>query len=156
MTFLRCVENKAELFPYLSNVVVEEIQDKVVVSAVNENVVTNEAGLEILPLTPCNMEEANERIFVHVKHASRAYVRIMIKTVGSNIVVIAVANFHQLVPLNELWIEFGAGKLWRFIPIHQVARSLGPDKSLAFLFFHAFSGCYTTSSLSGKGKKSFF
>lgn len=44
----------------------------------------------------------------------------------------------------------------KFIPIHEVARSLGPDKAYALPFFHAFSGCDTTSSMSGKGKKAFF
>ena len=104
----------------------------------------------------CNIEKAYETIFVHVKHASREHVCIKIKTVDSDVVVIAIANFYQLVPLNELLVEFGTGKPVRFISIHQIARSLGPDKSLRFLFIHAFSGCVTTSSLSGKGKKSFF
>ena len=63
MTFLRRSGNKTS-----------EIKDKVVVSAVNENVVANEAGLEISSLMPCNMGEADERIFVHVKHASREHV----------------------------------------------------------------------------------
>ena len=67
ITFLRCSENKAELFPYLSNVVGKEIQDKVVVSTVNENVVTNGAVLEISSLMQCNIEEADERIFVQEK-----------------------------------------------------------------------------------------
>ena len=107
MTFLRCSESKAELFPYLSNVFVKEIQDEVLVSIVNENVVTNGAGLEILPSMPCNMEEADGRIFVHVKHASRERTRIMITTVDSDVFVVAIANFHQLVRLNEFWIEFG-------------------------------------------------
>ena len=44
----------------------------------------------------------------------------------------------------------------RFIPIHQIVRTFWPDQSLDFLFFHAFSGCDTTSSLSGKDRKSFF
>ena len=144
MTFLRCSKNKAELLSYLSNAVVKEIQDKDIVSTVNENVVTNGTGLEILSLMPCNMEEADERIFVHVKHISRKHARIMIKAVDSDVVVIAITNFHQLVPLNELWIEFGTGKLLRFIPIHQIARILVPDKYLAFSFFHAFSGCDAT------------
>ena len=56
----------------------------------------------------------------------------------------------------EFWIKFGAGKSLKFIPIHQIARSLEPDKSLTFLFFYAFSGCDTASSLSGKDKKRFF
>ena len=50
MTFLRCGKNKAELFPYLSTVVVKETKDKVVVSTLNENVVINGAGLEISSL----------------------------------------------------------------------------------------------------------
>ena len=76
MTFLRCGKNKAELFPYLS---LKETKNKVVVSTVNENVVTNGAGLEISSLMSCSMEEADERIFVHVKHTSREHTRIMIK-----------------------------------------------------------------------------
>ena len=50
MTFLRCSKKKAELFPYLLNAVVKEMQDKVVVSTVIKNVVTNWAGFEILSL----------------------------------------------------------------------------------------------------------
>ena len=94
------------------------------------------------------MEEADERIFVEAKDASREHNRIMIKTIDSDVAVIAIANFHQLVPLTELWIEFGAAKSFRFI----IARGLGPDQSVAFLFFHAFSGCDTTSSLLKKDK----
>ena len=59
ITFLRCGENKAELFPYLSKVVVKEMQDKVVVSTENENVVINEAVIEIWSLMSCNMDEAD-------------------------------------------------------------------------------------------------
>ena len=92
-----------------------------VVSIVNENVVINGDGLEISFLMPSNMKETDERISVHVKHASREHTRIMIKTVSSNVVVIAIASCRQLVPLNELSIEFGVRKLLRFIPIYQIA-----------------------------------
>ena len=63
-----------------------------VVSPVNENVVTNGAGLEISSLIPWNMEEADETIFVYVKHASREHTRILTQTVDSDVIVIAVAN----------------------------------------------------------------
>ena len=56
-TFLRCSENKAELFPFLSNIVVEKINHKVVISTVNENVVSNVAGFEMSELMPCNMDK---------------------------------------------------------------------------------------------------
>ena len=81
------------------------------------------------------MEEVDERIFVHVKHASREHAHIMIKPGDSNIVIIVIANINQLKQLNELWIEFGAGKSLRFISIHQIDmnRTLGPDKFLLFI-----------------------
>ena len=133
ITSLRSCDKEAELLPYLSNIVVKEIQDKAVVwhyhfvlyflynyvnetvviwyskwDTVNETVITNGAGLGISYLIPCNMEEADETIFVHVKHASREHARILIKTVDSDVVVKAIAKFHQLISLNELWIRFGA------------------------------------------------
>ena len=40
-----------------------------VVSTVNENVVINGAGLEISSLMTCNMDDADEMIFVLVRHA---------------------------------------------------------------------------------------
>ena len=38
-----------------------------VVSAVNENVVTNGIGLEISSLMQCIIEEADQKVFVHVE-----------------------------------------------------------------------------------------
>ena len=67
---------------------------------VNENVVTNRAALEISSLMSCK----DERIFVHVKHASREHAHIMINTVDRDVVVTVTVNCHPLVPLNELWI----------------------------------------------------
>ena len=39
---------------------------------------------------------------------------------------------------------------------HQVASDIGLVKCHALLFFHAFSGCDTTSGFAGKGKKTFY
>ena len=69
----------------------------------------------------------------------------------SDVIVIGIAVFFKF-QIEELWIEFGAGKSLNFIPIHEVAWSLGPDKAYALPFFHAFSGCDTTFSMSGKRK----
>ena len=46
------------------------------------------------------MEEADERIFVHVNHVSTEHACIMIKAADSDVFVIAIANFHQLVQEN--------------------------------------------------------
>ena len=71
-------------------------------STVNENVVSNGVSLEKSSLMSCNIEEAHERIFAQVKHASKEHARIIIKAIDSDAVIIAIANFHQLVLLNEL------------------------------------------------------
>ena len=60
----------------------------------------------------------------------------------------------QRIPQKEVWLAFGMGKLFRYYPIHEIARSLGPQKSLALPVFHAFTGCDTVSFFAGKSKKS--
>lgn len=54
--------------------------------------------------------------------------------------------------VDALWVTFGKGKDLRWIPIHDIVRSLGP-RSKALPFFHAFTGCDTMSAFVGKGKK---
>ena len=95
-------------------------------------------------------------MFVHVQHAAEHCPRILVKTVDSDVVVIALSAFHRIRGLQELWLEFGVGKHLKYIPIHEIATSLGPQMSTAYLFFHSFSGCDTTSSIQGKGKASFY
>ena len=54
--------------------------------------------------------------------------------------------------VDHLWMTFGKGKDLRWIPIHDIVRSLGP-RSKALPFFHAFTGCDAVSAFVGKGKK---
>ena len=53
----------------------------------------------------------------------------------------------------ELWIGFGTGKAFQHIPVHEITQTLGPEKSLSCPLFHSFTGCDTTSSFLGIGKK---
>ena len=48
-------------------------------------------------------------------------------------------------------MAFGTAK---YIPIHEIAVSLGPQKSQALPIFHAYTGCDTVSSFSTRSKKS--
>ena len=41
----------------------------------------------------------------------------------------------------------------RYIPAHAIAQSLGQSKAMALPAFHALTGCDTTSTFFGKGKK---
>ena len=69
-------------------------------------------------------------------------------------VVLAVAYFKDLENIGNLWIAFGTGKDFRYIPVHELARSIGPDMANGLPFNHALSDCDTTSQFANHGKKS--
>ena len=72
-------------------------------------------------LAPCSHEEADSPIMVHVAHAANTQNNILIRTVDSDVVVLAVYAFAQLTSsLNELWVAFGTGKHYRLIPAHKI------------------------------------
>ena len=95
---------------------------------------------------------------MHAKHmAETGHRKITIKTVDTDVTIIAIAVFHVLL-LEELWIEFGAGENRRWFPIHEYACSLGEQICSGILFWYAFTGCDTTgkdiTSFAGRGKTS--
>ena len=129
-------------------------QDKLMVSTVGEGVASNSAEMEYHHLAPCTQEEADSRILLHVADMARTgKKKVRVRTVDSDVVVICIAWFHKIPGLEELWVEFGRGKQYRYIPVHQIAKSLGADKSKALLGFHAFTGCDSVSAFYDIGKK---
>lgn len=59
---------------------------------------------------------------------------------------------YLMTEADEIWIE--TGKHVRYIPINDIAQSLGPLKSTILQIFFAFTVCdNTVSSFSGRGKK---
>ena len=108
---------------------------------------------DVSALQPCNHAEADMRIILHLAHASsQGHDKAFVRTVDSDIVVLAIAFYEQL-GLSELWIGFGSGKSDRDIPVHSIHAQLGPSKSLALPLVRDLTGCDTTSQLLGCGKK---
>ena len=127
----------------------ETEDDKTIYSMVDDQVVCSSSGTITSALAPCSQEEADSRIFVHVKDmAQNRHAKVMICTVDTDVVVIAVAKFLQI-GLQELWVA-----RCRCIAVHQIVSSIGAEKSQALVFFHAFTGCDTVSFFSNRGKKS--
>ena len=154
--FLRNDNNKDELFQFLANeCVANDTENKVIVSTLNESVVSSSPELQTERLQPCTQEEADSRILLHVQDAVLSgFKTVMIRTVDTDVVVLAVASFGDICNLQELWIAFGTGKDFRYIPIHEIVSSIGPQKARGLLFFHAFTGCDTTAYFANYGKKS--
>ena len=154
-SFLRNEDNKTELFSYLARQAMTIHSEKQVVSTIGENVVfLQEQNNQML--SPCNQEEADGRIFLHVADAiSNGFRKVLIRTTDTDVVVLAISVVQQ-VDVEELWIWFGVGKHQRFIPAHEIARNLGPLKSKCLTFFHAYTGCDNVSFFRGIGKKTTF
>jgi len=57
-------------------------------------------------------------------------------------------------PLADIWISFDVVKSYRYLSINAICITFVESKSRALPIFHALTGCDTTSSFKGKGKKS--
>jgi hypothetical protein len=69
------------------------------------------------------------------------------------VLVLCVSHNFSIPNIKELWVAFGTGQRYRLIPAHLIAEQLGHIKSTALPGFHAFTGCDTVSSFSGRGKR---
>ena len=103
-------------------------------------------------ISPCSHEEADTKLLLHAFDAEKeGYRKVMLRTVDTDVVVLAVAFFSRL-DLGELLIAFGAGNAFCYIAIHEIASSLGQENCEALLFFQALTGCDQTSAFSCRGK----
>ncbi|KAG1679198.1 putative RNA polymerase II subunit B1 CTD phosphatase RPAP2 [Nymphon striatum] len=108
--FLRVDTNKTQLLNFLSEALLLWFNLKDM-----QLVVTDEEEVCLKPplssLAPCTQEEADSRMLLYVSHSARhGHNKIMIRTVDTDVVVLAVSVVQHLQPEKELWIAFGTGK----------------------------------------------
>ncbi len=154
--FLRVDSNKTELFRFLSHALLMsfDFEDKQLVITDGESVLSKPPLQDTTSLAPCNHEEADIRMLLHVAHAAHHNDnKILIRTVDTAVVVLAVSVVQCLEPVTELWLAFGTGKSFRYLAAHTIAHGLGPNKARALPMLHSLSGCDTVSSFVGHGKK---
>ena len=83
-------------------------------------------------------QQNDTRMMVHVTHAAQhSHHKLLIRTVDTDVVVLAVMVAQRLLDEDELWIAFGTGKALRYLPAHEMSASLGPEKAHALPIFHA-------------------
>ena len=68
--FLRNDDNKTVLFLLISKSLVSSIKpdEAVIFATANENAITNSSSLAMTDVSPCNHEEADTCMFLHLKH----------------------------------------------------------------------------------------
>ena len=76
----------------------------------------------------------------------------MIFTVDTNVVVIATLVISEL-SLLEVWIKFGKTANRKYLPIHGIVKSLGPERAACLTLFCSLTGCDEVSFFSSCGKK---
>ena len=88
-------------------------------------------------LQPCNHEEADTRIFVHVNDAITQdnFRSVLIRSVDTDVVVLAVNAAYRF--NVEIFVAFGTGNSFRCIEAHQLAQKLGPRNVLLYCCFAA-------------------
>ncbi|MGH0161437.1 UNVERIFIED_CONTAM: hypothetical protein FKN15_064025 [Acipenser sinensis] len=141
---------------------VNEIKEHVIQIKVDDNVFLSTDGQDVLcvpaceklsQLSPCSHEEADTRIILHfVDAANKGHKRLRTVDTDAVVVVLAIAEYHQL-SVNELWIAFGTGNKFMYLPAHQYVSALGPRRSATLPFFLAITGCDTMSGFAVRGKK---
>ena len=105
-------------------------------------------------MSDCNHEEADTRMLVHLEHSLVSGA----KTIGVNsqdtdVLIIILGFFHQLQArynFNDIVIDFG---LTNRYSVSTIAEKLGAVVCQALPFFHALTGCDTTSAFKNIGKK---
>ena len=154
--FLRVDDNKRELFKFLAGHIASLETDKLVVTTYGKEVRCT-AARDTNNLSPCSQEEADTRMILHLVDAvEEGYHKIVIRTVDTDVLVLATAAYYNLQTDEstlELWVAFGTGTHLRYIAAHEIAMALGKERSFALPFFHAFTGCDTVSCFGGRGKK---
>ena len=111
-------------------------------------------------------EEADTRIILHALNMNNQFKdknvmgRIVIKSLDTDVLVLLVHYFSRMSNTRELWFQTGTitalkdGR--RYIPVHDLCKSLSAVLCRMLPAAHALTGCDTTSVMFGIGKKSVY
>ena len=100
--FLRVTENLRELINIIASHVQQYTRENKTMSATNGDVVVS-SNLNIEYISPCSHEEADYRMLLHVSDMTRNNItKIRIRTIDTDVPVIATAHFNDIPGLEEL------------------------------------------------------
>lgn len=134
--FLRDSSNKEELFRFLNSraLSAQYASGKQLYVTQGSAILTNTS--RNLNDLDCNHEEADTRLMVHVSDAvAEGHTKILLRSVDTDVVVLAVSTIPKLPQLEELWVHIGTGKNHQFVSCHGIAATLG---TVNHIIFHQF------------------
>ena len=155
MQFLRDAENKKELLSFLSNQVRNHGCPKEIIMTYGQSTISSSPASPVFQ--DCNHEEADTRVMVHIFHAAQhGHRKFYVRTVDTDILIILLGQMYFITnrfPDIQIFIAFGVGRAYQLLNVTTIYENLGTDTCRALLFFHALTGCDSTSAFHGRGKK---
>lgn len=164
--FMSNPKNKKNLAKFLSSNLAEVLKEKLQPSQQvllaggftdgKETLWISSGSSHHVPTLYSDHEEADTRLLLHAKHASNSHQRVIIHSPDTDVAVLCLNQYRSIQEsqYNELWLKTGVSDKARFIPIHILYTNLHPLLLQCLPAFHAITGCDTTSSFFGIGKKS--
>ena len=172
--FISSGENKQSLIRFLGDYIVKHINQN---SPLQEGQSLYLAGLFSNPETvkmlnqngmlDCSclastQEEADTRTILHALYSDKLYQEnnvqgcIVVKSPDTEVLVLYVHYFPKIKNTSELWFQTGpitrTKDCRRYIPVHELCKSLSSVVCEILPATHALTGCDTTSSFFGIGK----
>ena len=131
-----------------------------------ETKVVTMLGVEAPEDLRCSHEEPDTCMIFHAVNVNRKFQsagivgRIILKSPDTDVLVLCIHYFPTLTNISQLWFETGTGtnavNQHRYIPVHEISKSLSNPLSQSLPAAHALTGCDTTSYFFWIGKKSVF
>ena len=126
-SFLSVDDNKQNLFQFLAPCLLELVnvaEAKSLYVTQGSEVLCKPCDTDVSNISPCNAEEADQRIVLHCRHSySLGSRRFLIHVSDTDVVVLCVA-FATDYPNTKIWIRFGTGRNCRYVCAHGIARKM--------------------------------
>jgi hypothetical protein len=122
-----------------------------------KSVLLTKGSVTRVPSLESTQEEADTRILLHAIHSvqNEDVQRVIVHANDTDVIVMCIYYASTLLnDLEELWVRTGPDNY--YLPIHQIAKSLGPAQCRALPFLHSLSGRDTTSYPYFTSKKGWF
>ena len=158
--FLTNNTNKINLNKYLAHKFLQHHKGKnsALCVTLDDSVVSNkEEILSETDINKCGSEEADPRIIRHVINLGKqGYTNLLAKTIDSDVVILGhtYSDIVRSSGVQNFWIIYGP-KETKF-NVFENSDRLGPHICKGLSFFHAFTGCDSTSSFYKVGKARFW
>ena len=149
--YMASPENKSEYSDFLSNQLTLRTYKKEIVTSggfKDELKVWSSMIIDHSQLSS-NQEEADTRLILHAIACEKKC--IVVSSRDTDVLVLLVSHFHRI-NCNELWMSTGTQKNPRYIPVHDLAKSMSQSLLDALIPFHTITGCDTTSFIAQHSK----